>query len=41
MARKVIHVGVGTFGGRWRTEFLARNIADGTIEVVALVDTDR
>ncbi len=40
MTRKVIHVGVGTFGRRWCTEFLARNIADGTIEVVAVVDVD-
>src|SRR4051794_21810475 len=40
MTKKVIHVGVGTFGRRWCTEFLATNIADGTIEVVALVDID-
>lgn len=40
MTKKVIHVGVGTFGRRWCTEFLASNIADGTIEVVALVDVD-
>ncbi|MBI1773914.1 MAG: Gfo/Idh/MocA family oxidoreductase [Proteobacteria bacterium] len=38
MAKKVIHVGVGTFGRRWCTEFLAENIADGTIEVVAVAD---
>jgi len=40
MTKKVIHVGVGTFGRRWCTEFLAANIADRTIEVVALVDVD-
>ena len=40
MPKKVIHVGVGSFGRRWCTEFLAANIADGTIEVVALVDVD-
>jgi predicted dehydrogenase len=40
MAKKVIHAGVGTFGRRWCTEFLATNIADGTIEVVAVVDVD-
>jgi predicted dehydrogenase len=40
MAKRVIHVGVGTFGRRWCTEFLAANVADGTIEVVAVVDVD-
>lgn len=40
MTKKVIHVGVGTFGRRWCTEFLAANVADRTIEVVALVDVD-
>lgn len=40
MAQKVIHVGVGVFGKRWCTEFLRTNIADGTIEVVAVVDSD-
>ena len=40
MARKVIHVGVGSFGRRWCSEFLAANVADGTIEIVALVDVD-
>lgn len=40
MTKKVIHVGVGSFGRRWCTEFLAANIADRTIEVVALVDVD-
>jgi predicted dehydrogenase len=41
MAKKVIHVGVGSFGRRWCSEFLAANVADGTIEVVALVDVDQ
>jgi len=40
MTKKVIHVGVGTFGRRWCTEFLATNVADRTIEVVALVDVN-
>ena len=40
-AKKVIHVGVGTFGRRWCSEFLAANVADGTIEVVAIVDVDQ
>lgn len=40
MAKRVIHVGVGSFGRRWLSEFLAANIADRTIAVVALVDVD-
>ncbi|MCF3934866.1 Gfo/Idh/MocA family oxidoreductase [Acuticoccus sp. M5D2P5] len=41
MARKrLIHVGVGVFGRRWCSEFLSANVADGTVEVVAVVDTD-
>jgi predicted dehydrogenase len=40
MTKKVIHVGVGGFGLRWCREFLAGNIADKTIEVVAVVDLD-
>ena len=40
MTKRVIHVGVGSFGKRWCREFLAANVADGTIEVVAIVDTD-
>lgn len=40
MTQRVIHVGVGVFGRRWCSEFLKTNIADGTIEVVALVDLD-
>jgi len=40
MAQRVIHVGIGVFGKRWCSEFLKSNIADGTIEVVALVDAD-
>lgn len=38
--QRVIHVGVGTFGRRWCSEFLRTNVADGTIAVVALVDRD-
>jgi predicted dehydrogenase len=41
MAQRVIHVGIGVFGRRWCAEFLKSNVADGTIEVVALVDLDR
>src|SRR5438552_6972068 len=40
MAKQVIHVGVGSFGRRWCSEFLAGNVADGTIEVVGIVDVD-
>ena len=40
MTKRVIHVGIGTFGRRWCTEFLAGNVADRTIEVAALVDLD-
>ena len=40
MAQKVIHVGVGVFGRRWCSEFLKTNVADGTIDVVTLVDVD-
>ena len=40
MPQKVIHVGVGVFGKRWCTEYLPTNIADGTIEVAALVDLE-
>lgn len=40
MTKRVIHVGIGSFGRRWCTEFLAANIADRTIEVVAVVDVD-
>jgi predicted dehydrogenase len=40
MTKRVIHVGVGTFGRRWCTEFLAANVADRTIEVVAVADVD-
>jgi predicted dehydrogenase len=41
MTKRIIHVGVGRFGQRWCSEFLARNIADGTVEVVAIVDVSR
>jgi len=40
MRQRVIHVGIGVFGRRWCREFLKLNVADGTIEVVALVDLD-
>jgi predicted dehydrogenase len=40
MTKKVIHVGVGLFGRRWCSEFLTPNIADGTIEVIGVVDVD-
>ena len=40
MRKRVIHVGIGRFGTRWCSEFLAANVADGTIEVTALVDLD-
>jgi predicted dehydrogenase len=40
VTKRVIHVGVGSFGKRWCREFLAANIADGTIAVVAVVDKD-
>jgi predicted dehydrogenase len=40
MTKRVIHVGVGSFGRRWLSEFLAANVADRTVEVVALVDVD-
>jgi predicted dehydrogenase len=40
MPKRVIHVGIGRFGTRWCSEFLAANVADGTIEVTALADVD-
>lgn len=40
MPQRVIHVGVGVFGRRWCREFLANNVSDGTIEVVAVVELD-
>jgi predicted dehydrogenase len=40
MTKKVIHVGVGLFGSRWCTTWLQPNIADETIEVIAVVDID-
>lgn len=36
--QRVIHVGIGVFGRRWCSDFLKANVADGTIDVVALVD---
>jgi predicted dehydrogenase len=40
MTKKVIHVGVGLFGSRWCTTWLEPNIADKTVEIVAVVDVD-
>jgi predicted dehydrogenase len=40
VSQKVIHVGIGVFGKRWCREFLKRNVEDGAIEVMALVDVD-
>ena len=40
MTQRVIHAGIGVFGRRWCSEFLQSNVADGTIEVVALIDID-
>lgn len=40
MTKRLIHVGVGAFGRRWCSEFLAANVADGTVEIVAIVDAD-
>ncbi|ASY60623.1 MULTISPECIES: Gfo/Idh/MocA family protein [Sinorhizobium] len=38
MTFKVLHIGAGGFGERWCDTFLPPNVADGTIEVVGLVD---
>ncbi|MCP3371825.1 Gfo/Idh/MocA family protein [Bradyrhizobium cajani] len=38
MTRKVLHIGAGGHGARWCETFLPPNVADGTIEVVGLVD---
>ena len=40
MTYKVIQVGVGSHGSSWCRHFLPPNIADGSIEVVAAVDTN-
>ncbi|TCU31332.1 Gfo/Idh/MocA family protein [Rhizobium azibense] len=40
MTHKVLHVGAGGFGEDWCHRFLPPNVADGTIEVVGLVDID-
>ena len=40
MTKKVIHVGVGLFGSRWCTTWLEPNIADKTVEIIAVVDID-
>ncbi|HUU70038.1 MAG TPA: Gfo/Idh/MocA family oxidoreductase [Planctomycetota bacterium] len=38
MAYKMIQVGTGGFGGWWCRHFLPPNVADGHVEVVAVVD---
>ena len=40
MTQRVIHVGCGGWGAMWCGEFLPKNVADDTIEVVAAVDSD-
>ena len=40
MPQRVINVGIGVFGRRWCSDFLKSNVADGTIEIAALVDVD-
>jgi len=40
VTQRVIHVGIGVFGKRWCSDFLKTNVADGTIEIAALVDID-
>ncbi|MCZ4093669.1 Gfo/Idh/MocA family protein [Sinorhizobium psoraleae] len=40
MTYKVLHIGAGGFGERWCDTFLPPNVADGTINVVGLVDID-
>ncbi|MER8511209.1 Gfo/Idh/MocA family oxidoreductase [Mesorhizobium sp. M0894] len=40
MTYKVLHIGAGGFGKTWCDKFLPPNVADGTIEVVGLVDID-
>ena len=41
MAYRLLHVGAGGFGEVWCRDFLPPNIADGTVEVVGLLDVDR
>jgi len=40
MKHNVLHVGAGGFGEDWCHTFLPPNVADGTIEVVGMVDID-
>ncbi|WP_439366080.1 Gfo/Idh/MocA family protein [Bradyrhizobium sp. DASA03005] len=40
MTYKVLHIGAGGFGERWCDTFLPANIADGTIDIVGVVDID-
>lgn len=40
MTYKVLHIGAGGFGEFWCDTYLPPNVADGTIEVVGLVDID-
>ncbi len=40
MAKRMIQVGTGGWGGAWCRQFLPANIADGTIEVVAAIDAN-
>ncbi|OHV78896.1 Gfo/Idh/MocA family protein [Ensifer sp. LCM 4579] len=40
MTYKVLQIGAGGFGEYWCNTFLPPNVADGTIEVVGLVDID-
>ena len=40
MPQRVIHVGIGVWGKRWCNDFLKSSVADGTIEVAALVELD-
>ncbi|MCA1510415.1 Gfo/Idh/MocA family oxidoreductase [Bradyrhizobium sp. NBAIM01] len=40
MAYNVLHIGAGGFGEFWCNTYLPMNVADGTIQVVGLVDID-
>ncbi len=40
MTYRVLHIGAGGFGERWCDTFLPANIADGTIDLVGVVDID-
>ncbi|HLJ54039.1 MAG TPA: Gfo/Idh/MocA family oxidoreductase [Chthonomonadaceae bacterium] len=41
MPYRVIQIGTGGWGAAWCRSFLPPNVAEGLIEVVAAVDTDR